>query len=191
MHFARLHGRQRETMTNPLIGLRVKALRDQHSLDQKALAGIIGVSNHQTVSAIESGERRVKPAEIEALLDYFKLDDDYFTDPFRLVGEGEFSWRQVAKTKFELEDYRRRAGRWLAMYRALSAAEGRPGPKERLSLRLWENSTFEAACAEGERLTVDYDMGDIPARKLTRVMEEDFGILVLMVEMEAGISGAA
>lgn len=177
-------------MTNTLIGLRLKALRDARGVDQKTVADVIGVSSHQIVSSIENGERRAKPNELSALIDHFKLDDDFFTDPFRLVGEGEFSWRSGCAPA-ALEVYRDRAGRWLAAYRALSSSEDRPGPRERLSLRLWEHSTFEQACAEGERLTVDYKMGDVPARTLPRVMEEDFGILVLMADMDDGISGAA
>jgi hypothetical protein len=42
--------------------------------------------------------------------------------------------------------------------------------------------------AEAERLTVDYHMGDVPAARLPEVMEQDFGILVLMVDAEEGIS---
>jgi Zn-dependent peptidase ImmA (M78 family) len=47
------------------------------------------------------------------------------------------------------------------------------------------------AASEGERLTVRCNMGEIPAIELPRVMEQDFGILVLMVDMDDRMSGAA
>jgi XRE family transcriptional regulator, fatty acid utilization regulator len=178
-------------MTNPLIGLRLKTLREGHNLNQEAMAQMLGIRDRQTVSAIENGERRAKPEELTILIDHFKLDSGYFTDPFRLVGEGKFSWRQSCSAPQALTSYQARAGRWLATYRALSSIDERPGSRERLSLRLSEYSSFEAAAAEGERISIEYRMGDVPARKLPSVMEDVFGILVLMVDMDEGISGAA
>ncbi|MDP9412500.1 MAG: XRE family transcriptional regulator [Pseudomonadota bacterium] len=178
-------------MANPLIGLRLRALREERDLNQDAVAKLLGFRDRQTVSAIENGDRRAKPEELSRLIDHFKLDPDFFTDPFRLVGEGQFSWRHSQCAPAALTAYQERAGRWLAAYRALSSPDERPGPREGRTLRLWENSSFELACAEGERFTVDYAMGDVPARRLPQVMEDDFGILVLMVDMDEGISGAA
>ncbi|MGH7986307.1 MAG: helix-turn-helix transcriptional regulator, partial [Candidatus Binataceae bacterium] len=45
-------------MTN-LIGARIKALREERSLSQDDLARLFGFKDRQTVSAIETGERRV------------------------------------------------------------------------------------------------------------------------------------
>ncbi len=178
-------------MTNPLVGIRLKALRDDRGLSQDDIAKVLEFNDRQTVSAIEKGDRRAKPEELEKLIEEYALDFDYFTDPFRLVGEGAFSWRQSDCAPAALEAYQKRAGRWLAAFRALTELGDRPGPSERRSLRLWEQSTFEQACAEGERLTVDCNMGDVPALKLPSVMENEYGIIVLMVDMPEGISGAA
>ncbi len=178
-------------MTNPLIGLRLRAMREEQKVNQSRVAELLGLADHQSVSNIENGERRAKAEELSILIDHFGLDPDYFTDPFRLVGEGKFSWRQTACSKEALTAYQASAGRWLAAYRSLCEADHRLGPAERRSLRLWENSTYEQAQAEGERIALDYKMNDVPALELPRVMENDFGILVLMVDMDEGISGAA
>lgn len=178
-------------MTNPIVIQRLKALRKERALSQDDIAVVLGMNDRQSVSAIESGVRPLKGKEAVTLMATYGLDQDYFTDPFRLVGEGAFNWRQTHSSPAALQDYQERAGRWLAAYRALSTAENRPGPAERRSLRLAENSTFEMAIAEGERLTVDYRMGEVPAVRLPEVMEEEFGILVLMVDMVPQISGAA
>lgn len=180
-----------ESTVNPLIGLRLAALRERDSLSQSDVARVMEVKSHQIVSNIENGTRPMKGAELAALIKRFGVTPEYFTDPFRLEGEGQFCWRQSHCSRVALECYRQKAGTWLATYRALSRPQDRPGPRERMSLRLWERSSFELAMAEGERLTVDYNMGDVPALRLPEVMEQDFGILVLMVDADDGISGAA
>lgn len=180
-----------ETTVNPLIGLRLAALRERKKLTQSDVARILGLNSHQIVSNIENGTRPMKGAEMASIIERYGVTPDYFTDPFRLEGEGQFCWRQSHCSKAALETYRQKAGTWLAAFRALSRPEDRPGPRERLSLRLWERSSFELAMAEGERLTIDYGMGDVPAIRLPEVMEQDFGILVLMVDGDERISGAA
>lgn len=180
-----------DSEVNPLIGLRLAALRERKNLTQSDVARVLGLKSHQIVSNIETGTRPMKGAEMVALIERYGVTPDYFTDPFRLEGEGQFCWRQSHCSKVALESYRHKAGTWLAAFRALSRPEDRPGPRERLSLRLWERSSFELAMAEGERLTKDYSMGDVPAIRLPTVMEQDFGILVLMVDGDERISGAA
>ena len=43
----------------------------------------------------------------------------------------------------------------------------------------------------GERFAAEFALGDIPANGLREVVEREFGVLVLMVEAQRGISGAA
>lgn len=180
-----------ETTVNPLIGLRLATLREHRNLTQSDVARVLGLKSHQIISNIENGTRPMKGAEMMALVEHYGITPEYLTDPFRLVGEGKFCWRQSQCSREALEAYQGKAGTWLASYRALSRPQDRPGPRERWSLRLSERSSFELAMAEAERLTVDYNMGDVPAARLPEVMEQDFGILVLMVDAEEGISGAA
>ena len=81
-------------MSTNLIGARLKALRDQRRLSQDDLARVFGFKDRQTVSAIETGERRVSADELLLLVEKLEVPLDYFIDPFRLDGEGRFSWRQ-------------------------------------------------------------------------------------------------
>ncbi len=48
-------------MTTNLIGARIKALREERKLSQDDLARLFGFKDRQTVSAIETGERRSPP----------------------------------------------------------------------------------------------------------------------------------
>jgi XRE family transcriptional regulator, fatty acid utilization regulator len=174
-----------------LAAQRLSAFRRDHNITQDDLAAAMGLPDRQSVSSIEAGDRKLKPSEFANIVSHFKVDPDYFLDPYRLVGEGDFNWRQVHVSVSSLVAYQARAGAWLAAYRALSVGETRPGPPERKSLRLHRSSSYELAMAEGERITRDYNMGDVPALRLPGVMQDDFGILVLMVDMEQNISGAA
>ena len=61
----------------------------------------------------------------------------------------------------------------------------------RPSLGLTRRSRYQEAIEAGERCSVEFGLGDIPAQRLADVMEEALGILVLMVEGEEGISAAA
>src|ERR1700691_1757583 len=80
-------------MTN-LIGARIKALREERKLSQDDLARMFGFRDRQTVSAIETGERRVSAEELLLAVEKLGASLDYFTDPFQLAGEGKFSWRR-------------------------------------------------------------------------------------------------
>ncbi len=173
------------------IGPRIKALREQHGLTQEDLARVFGFKDRQTVSAIESGTRRLTADELLLVVKTFPVSLGYFTDPFLLIGEGKFSWRHSGLTDEELRDYEQRAGRWIAAWRHLAPQVGVATPLLRPSLPLRRSSSYEAAMGAGERFAAEFEIGPTPAPGLARVMEEELGILVLMVDAEPGISGAA
>jgi len=178
-------------MTTALIGKRLKALRDERGLDQEAIASILGVKSRQIVSNIEAGDRKVKADELLTLAEKLDVDLDYFTDPYRLVGEGSFSWRQSAGTIDDLKFYEKKAGNWLAMFRHEAPRFGMPALLRRPKLPLTRQSSFEDAMEAGERVGKELKLGDVPAATLADAIEQEFGILVMMVDAIDGISGAA
>jgi Zn-dependent peptidase ImmA (M78 family)/DNA-binding XRE family transcriptional regulator len=178
-------------MTTPLIGVRLKALREQRNLSQDEVARVFGFKDRQTVSAIETGERRLSAEELIIAVEKLGASFDYFTNPFLLVGEGKFSWRQNNVALPRLEAFERVAGRWIAAERTLARQLGRPQSYLRQSLKLTSKSSFEEAMAAGERFAVDFELGPVPAARLADVMERKLGILVLMVDAIEGVSGAA
>ena len=178
-------------MTTQLIGRRIRALREERKLSQERLAEMFGFKDRQTVSAIETGVRRVTAEELVLAVERLGAPLEYFTDPFLLVGEGRFSWRQSGVDVQQLEAYERRAGRWIAAYRTLAPQVGRETPLMRRTLGLFRRSSFEDAIRAGERFVAEFGLGDVPATRLADIMERELGILVLMVDAERGISGAA
>src|SRR5436190_21552709 len=107
-------------MAADLIGLRMKALREERKLSQDDLARMFGFKDLQTVSAIETGERWISAEELVLAVEKLGTPLDYFTDPFMLVGEGRFSWRQTNVSAPRLDAEERRAGRWIAAFRTLT-----------------------------------------------------------------------
>jgi Zn-dependent peptidase ImmA (M78 family)/transcriptional regulator with XRE-family HTH domain len=178
-------------MTTNFIGARIKALREERRLSQDDLARLFGFKDRQTVSAIETGERRVTAEELVLAVEKLGTTLDYFTDPFLLVGEGRFSWRQTDVGPKKLNAYERSAGRWIAAFRAIAPQVGRSAPLLRRSLGITRHQRFEDAMEAGERFVVEFGLGDVPAPRLVEVMERELGILVLMVDAFEGISGAA
>jgi Zn-dependent peptidase ImmA (M78 family)/DNA-binding XRE family transcriptional regulator len=174
-----------------LIGTRIKALREERKLSQDDLARLFGFKDRQTVSAIETGERRVSAEELLVAVEKLGASIDYFTNPFLLVGEGKFSWRQSNVALERLNAFERVAGRWVAANRTLAAQVGKPASYLRQALKLTSKSSFEEAMAAGERFAADFELGSVPAERLAEIMERRIGILVLMVDAIEGISGAA
>ena len=178
-------------MAAQVIGTRFKALRDERGLSQDDLARLFGFKDRQTVSAIETGARRVTAEELVLAVERLGVPLDYFTDPFQLVGEGRFSWRQTGVGAEQLDEYERAAGRWIAAFRVLAPQVGREPPLMRRALGLARHSRFEDAMLAGERFVTEFGLGDAPATALVDFMERELGVLVLMVDACDGISGAA
>ena len=178
-------------MTTNLIGARIKALREERKLSQDDIARIFGFKDRQTVSAIETGERRVSAEELILAVEKLGKPLEFFTDPFMLVGEGQFSWRQDNVGDVMLDAYERVAGRWIAAYRELKSKLGELTPLLRRSLGLTSRHQFEDAMVAGERFAIEFRLGDVPATRLAEIMEEALHILVLNVDAFDRISGAA
>ena len=178
-------------MATRFIGRRIKALREERNLSQDELAQMLGFKDRQTVSAIETGVRRVKAEELVLAVRNFGVSLDYFTNPFRLVGEGRFSWRQANVGNDQLKEYECRAGSWLAAFRALAPQVGQEMPLLRWKLGLSRRSSYEEAMQVGERFVTEFDLGEAPATRLANIMQDKLGILVLMVNAIEGVSGAS
>ena len=178
-------------MARDLIGSRIKALRHARGLSQNHLAHLLGFNDRQTISTIEMGTRRVTAQELLLAAEKLGVPVEYFTDPFRLEGEGRFSWRQTGVPPERLVEYERLASRWIGAYRTLAPQVGRETRLMRPSLGLTRRSRFEDAIQAGERFAAEFELGEVPGERLVEVMEGALGILVLMVDAGEGISGAA
>jgi Zn-dependent peptidase ImmA (M78 family)/transcriptional regulator with XRE-family HTH domain len=178
-------------MDAALIRIRLKALREHHDLSQADLAQQLGLKDRQTLSDIELGDRKITAQELVNAAQIFGMSVGHLTDPLRLVGEGQFSWRQKNTVPVELDAFENKAGQWIATYRYLSRLKGEPVNSVLRRVALNEKSTFEDAQAEGEAIAQALELGEVPALKLASVVEDQLDTLVLHVDAVKGVSGAA
>ncbi len=175
-----------------LIGRRIRVAREGLGLSQQQLAAALRLEHRQSVAAIEAGERRLSAEELLLAMTALGKDLDYFTDPFRLVGEGQFSFRaKTGVSAGDLEAFEQRAGTWIAAFRALEAESASPSGWLVSRLPLQKRSSFEDAWQAGEWLANAWQLGEVPARRLRGAMETHLDALVLNVKAPSGISGAA
>ncbi len=175
-----------------IIGPRFKALREAKRLSQDEVSAALGFRDRQTLSAIETGVRRVSADELLRAAEVFSVGLDTLTDPFLLIGEGRFSWRQKDVDPSHLQAYELDTGRFIAAYRTFAREVGpEPGLLRQELRSLAPRSRFEDASAAGERFAAAYDLGPVPAARLAATMEGRLDILVLMVDPVPGVSGAA
>jgi XRE family transcriptional regulator, fatty acid utilization regulator len=178
-------------MDAALIRARLKALRESHELSQEEMARQLGLKGRQTLSDIELGDRKITAQELLSAANIFGMSVDHLTDPLRLIGEGQFSWRQKNAVFDDLKAFEIKAGQWIATYRYLSRLKGESVHSALRRVALNEKSTFEDAQAEGEAIAQALDLGEVPALNLVRVVEDQLDTLVLHVDAVKGVSGAA
>ncbi|MEQ1511479.1 MAG: XRE family transcriptional regulator [Lysobacteraceae bacterium] len=165
------------------MGLRIGFARNALKLTQDKLSEVLGFSDRQTLSAIENGERRVKPEELVALSEALGRPVDWFMDPFVVAGEGTFSWRvNDSVTDEVLRSFEERSGAWVGLLRFLRASK-----RERLKpfsniLKMDARATFEEATAMGEAVAADLELGHVPAERLIEQVESRLDIPVLFVD---------
>ena len=174
------------------IGLRLRAARERSRLTQQQLADALGLKHRQIIASIEAGDRRLSARELIRAMQVIGVDLDYLTDPFLLVGEGQFSFRTTGTVEQRvLDQFEEQAGRWIALYRELSREAGDPPRWLGYKLNLRPHSSFEDAQAAGEAAADVWELGPRPADRLRSAMEDRLHILVLYVDTPPGISGAA
>jgi XRE family transcriptional regulator, fatty acid utilization regulator len=180
-----------EGLSLPDLGRRVAYSRDQIGFSQEQLADKLGFKDRQTIQAIEAGHRRVAVEEMVRLISVTGQPLDFFTDPFRLVGEGSFTFRAGQVEEVSLQQFQERAGRWIALWRHFAAKSGKVPNPLRSRLAIDEGSSYEDAQAAGEELCKLWRLGDVPSESLRKTAEDNLDLLILDVDMPEGISGAA
>jgi Zn-dependent peptidase ImmA (M78 family)/DNA-binding XRE family transcriptional regulator len=181
-------GNERRTEMQALIGKRIKAARQRAGLTQHQLSNGLGFKDRQTLSAIESGLRKVSAEELLRAMQVLGCALEYFTDPFRLDGEGSFSWRTSTKNAELIDEFESWAGRCLALYREL--ADYKDVLTAPLRLGLTTRSSYEDAHGAAEWLAREWELGNLPAAGLEEAIRERLRAQVLYVDAPDGISGA-
>ncbi len=76
-----------------MVGRRIRIARKELNLSRAEVTSQAGFKFKKSLSDIESGKRRPTAEELLRLTAVLGKPVEFFTDPFLLVGEGEFSCR--------------------------------------------------------------------------------------------------
>ena len=176
---------------NRMVGRRIRWVREQAGLTQESLSRGLGFKDRQTLSAIESGLRNLRADELAALIYKFKKPLSFFTDPFLLLpGEAQASWRAKAPKKV-LDGIEPKLRGILAAYRQFGNLLGEPHIQLDLSLDVKKGDSYERVALLGEGLSATWNLGEVPAKKLLDVIEDNLHILFLGLDTPPDVSGAA
>jgi Zn-dependent peptidase ImmA (M78 family)/transcriptional regulator with XRE-family HTH domain len=175
-----------------VISRRLKAARERSGMTQEELSKQFGFNDRQTVTAIETGQRKLSADELLKAVQIFGLDLSYFTDEFRADGEALFSWRASNDIDVQsLKTFEDGASRWVAAYKTIGDRLGVHSSPLEYVLPLTVKSSFEDAQNAAERLCFEWQLGSVPALKLEDAISTKLDALVLYVDTPHGISGAA
>lgn len=171
---------------------RLVAYRLLKDVNQDDLAQAMGFNARQTLSAIEKYERALKPEELLKALDYLKVNFEDFVDPYSLVGEAVFSWRQKDSSLGTLESFETDTSRVVALYRDLHKKFSSKKQSVLLpKLSIKKTSSFTEAEDIGQLLADELELGDYPAERLESQLFDKFNIATLYLNMPPSVSGAA
>lgn len=173
------------------IGRRITVARGELKLTQHQLSEKLGFKDRQTLQTIEAGRRNLTAEELLKLCEVTGRDMDYYMDPFRLVGEGQFSFRAQGAALDGLTEFEERTGNWIAFWREQGRRQNVPMNPLRQRLALSFKSTYLEAQRAGEALGEALELGDVPSERLVEALENRLELLVLFVDMPRGLSGAA
>ncbi len=173
------------------IGARVRAAREAKGCTQDELAAHLQLENRQSVSDIETGKRAIKPDELVILSDVLDRELDYFVEPFSVAGEAKFNWRVSPIVPGDaLNNFEERSSKLVGLLRWLREQQDSSTSALKKNLRLSLQSTFEAAQARAEQLTVELELGPEPRHTLLDKVERVLDIPVLMVDADVFADGS-
>lgn len=171
-----------------LIAQRIDYFRQKRGLAQQELSERMNFNNRQTLSDIERGERKVKPAELKRFAEVLDVPVMAFLDAFVPAVDVQFSWR-TSNEHEALASFEERGRNLLNLLTSLRSKLDIP-PAILSSLPLGERNSFEQAQNAAEMLVADYELGARPARNLSKLYDA-LEIDCVYLDLPDNISGAA
>ena len=157
----------------------MRTIRKKYKLTKIQLAELFAYEGRQIITVIEIGQRRMTAQELTTAIKRFDVPIEYFTALFHLIGKGRFSWRREANLDDgSLAACERRVRSWVVAFRDLAPLVGRNLPLTRRTLCVDKRSRLQDAMLAGDRFAGEFELGDIPATKLTDVMAHELNVLV-------------
>lgn len=174
------------------VGEKLKKARESLGLTLKEVATEVGFANYQTLINIEAGKREIKVWELVKLARVYYRDIDYFLEDGRIVEAPSVLWRK-SSSSLKINIYERRFLKYCENYRQIEELLGTNTAKKFKPIQCKREDfvTFSFV----ERLAHNYhDMlgfGSRPACCIYRILDESFGVKVLLLSMGKEGSGGS
>lgn len=177
-------------VTDNFIGERLAAFRNSRGIKQSDLSKAMGFKDRQTLSAIETGERKMQPAELLSAIEFLHITMDEFLDPISVIGKAQFSWRQYDASEAELDETEKYVSKIIALFEHLIKDK-----EEKLvilpKLPLNKQSTVSDAEYYAKQLAAHLNLGEYPAQKIQSIVSEQLGIKTFYLDLNPKVSSAA
>ena len=184
-----------ETIDPRSLGQRLQEARKGRGLTQQDVANSLSVAR-TTVTALEKGERRIRPDELIQLAKLYGRNVSDLVGPRELTAEFSMQFRtavsgagsQQAKTELEqgVQEFQRLCEDYLYLERlnALPVTRAYP-PQYPFEGLAPEEVAEDVASSERNRL----GLGDGPVLNLREILENDVGLRIFYVSLQSRVAG--
>lgn len=169
---------------------KLAAYRDAKGIKQADLSKAMGFKDRQTLSAVENGERALKPNELLAALAFMNVSLKDFLDPTSLVGKAKFSWRQQEATSDDLSATEQQVTKLIGLFEHVKKARNVHTQPLLFKLPLNKSSSIDDVQQCAESLVTYLSLGQYPAKHLMDKTSQ-LGIHTLHLDLHDNISAVA
>ena len=188
-----MEDRALESIDPRALGRRVQEARKARGLTQQDAANALSVAR-TTVTALEKGERRVRPSELIQLARLYGRPVSEFVGPKEPIADFAVQFRRSAggdegadpETTAAVEEFRRLCEDYLYLENLNGAPLRRNYPAQYLTDGTSpESAAADIASAERNRL----GLGDGPLLRLRDTLESDVGVRVFVFDLPSRVAG--
>jgi len=177
------------TNFNVFVGKQVAAARKSAKVTQEELSNKLGFKDRQILSNIEKGLRKVKPSELEIIMDLLKKPFEYFSDPYQLPDNQLFSWR--ANTEDAVTESEPKAKGVVSVYRRFADLTDKNLTPIIPRLALTSKSSYEDVLAIAEHLVGFLDIEKFPGHARAEAACKKLKIEIFYLDIPDEVSGAS
>lgn len=165
------------------IGERLRDKRRSLGLNLKDAATLAGFSNLQVLSKIERGIREIKAYELVNIAKAYSFDLNlFFLHESGDIGKTQVFWRAEKQSPKDRE-FENKLQMFVERYWYLQKLIEGAVSRLKLSWITQEVSTIERAAELGEHYGNMLNLGDRPALTFRRILEEEFNLPILYLDM--------
>ncbi len=179
-------------MIDKALAARLKSAREQVGLSLTDASSRLGITNYQTLSKIEAGERALKAAELSTFARVYYASVNQLLGLEEIRPPATFLWRSEGMSEQRLEaesSISRRCAHFVALEKTLGVPRTEGFPclvKGREGIRT-DGDVDNVASKAGNLLS----LGKRPACSLAKVLEQEYGVKLLYLPLSDAGSAAS